>query len=150
MIDLTVENRTKERAFSRTFFVRVATATEAYLGIPEGHTAEISIVLIGPRAMRALNKQRRGHDAPTDVLSFPLHQTPIPSYTTVLFGDLFICPAVVREKAILWGRDAEEQMAWTIVHGLLHCAGFDHEQGVSEAEHMAAVEQRILNHLKNE
>ncbi len=140
MIELVLQNRTAERAFSRAFVLRVCNAAEPRLKIPKGHTAEVGITFIGPRAMRTLNKKRRNVDASTDVLSFPLHMKPITGYTAILLGDLFICPGVVRAKAAQSGRSVREQMAWTIVHGLLHLAGFNHPN-------MFAIEPKILNTL---
>lgn len=126
MIDLLLRNRTKDRLFTKAFVARVCNAVEPRLKIPKGHRAEIGITLIGPTAMRALNRNRRKVDAVTDVLSFPLHMKPIPGYTAVLLGDCFICPSIVRAKAVELGQSAKEYAAWTIVHGLLHLAGYDH------------------------
>lgn len=126
MIILEFTNRTQERAFSRAFVQRASDAARAYLKVSQEHTAEIGVVFIGPTAMRTLNRTRRGIDAPTDVLSFPLHMQPIEGYTPIVLGDLFICPSIVRRKAIESKQSAQRQMAWTIIHGLLHLAGYSH------------------------
>lgn len=127
MIDLVFQNRTKNRAYGRAFFVRVCRAVEPHLRLPKDHRAEVGITLIGLAAMRTLNRTRRKVDVPTDVLSFPLHMKPISGYTALLLGDLFICPAVVREKAAQSGQPVRVQMAWTAIHGLLHLAGYTHK-----------------------
>lgn len=147
MIDIVLNNRTKSRAFERAFFVRVIEASESFLSIPEGHTAEVGVTLIDADAMRILNKERRGVDASTDVLSFPLHMEPIKGYTSVLLGDLFICPEVVRARATEEGRSQPARMAWTIVHGMLHLAGYDHEGSTNEANRMFETERTILSAL---
>ena len=147
MIDLVLNNRTTNRAPARAFFTRVSGAAEPFLRIPKGHRAEVGITMVGTAAMRTLNRTRRGIDRPTDVLSFPLHMEPISGYTAVLLGDLFICPDVVRMHAQESGVPVRERMAWTVVHGLLHLAGYDHERGVPAAKRMASLERTILKRL---
>lgn len=147
MIDLVLHNRTTSRVPSRAFCVRVCSAAESSLHIPKGHTAEVGITFIGPRAMRTLNRTRRDIDRATDVLSFPLHMEPITGYTSVLLGDLFICPDVVRAHATEAKMSLRDRMAWTVVHGLLHLAGYDHETGEKDMKAMMAVERRILKRL---
>ena len=140
MIDLVLHNRTTQRSFGKAFVLRVCNAAESHLKIPKKHHAEVGVVFVGPMAMRTLNRKRRGVDASTDVLSFPLHTKPITGYTAILLGDLFICPSVVRAKAKESGQSVQRQMAWTIAHGLLHLAGYNHTA-------MQPHEQRILNTL---
>lgn len=147
MIDLVFHNRTKSRAYGRAFFARVCRAAQPHLRIPKGHRAEVGITLIGPTAMRTLNRTRRKVDVATDVLSFPLHMKPISGYTAVLLGDLFICPDTVRRHAAQSDRSVRSQMAWTAVHGLLHLAGHDHEKSTAAARKMCTLERKILTTL---
>lgn len=147
MIDLAFNNRTTGRAFGRAFFARICEAAAPSLRLPRAHHGEVGITLIGSRAMRSLNRSRRRIDRPTDVLSFPLHMKPITGYTSVLLGDLFICPDVVRRHAQESGLSVRDQMAWTAVHGLLHLAGYDHEAGAAAARRMMAAERSILRRL---
>lgn len=147
MIDLVLHNRTTGRAFGRTFFERICEATAPHLKIPKTNTAEVGITLVGATAMRTLNRTRRRIDKPTDVLSFPLHMKPITGYTSVLLGDLFICPDIVRTHAKESNLTMREQMEWTVVHGLLHLAGYDHEKGAAAEKLMRATEQKILKRL---
>lgn len=149
MLNLVLNNCTKGRVPSRAFFARVCAAAESALKIPKGHQAEVGITLVNPVRMRTLNRKRRGVDKATDVLSFPLHMEPIRGYTAVLLGDLFICPDVVREHAQESGLSVSDRMAWTIVHGLLHLAGYDHETSPVAAKRMFALEKRILKKLKS-
>ncbi len=93
-----------------------------------------------------LNRRYRKVDKPTDVLSFPLHRQPIRGYTAVSLGDLFICPAVVRAKAKIDKHTVRVQMKWTIVHGLLHLAGYDHKTSIT-ARRMTSLERTILQKI---
>ncbi len=147
MLDLVLDNRTTRHAYSRAFLARICEAALPYLKVPKNIRPELGITLIGARAMRTLNRTRRRVDKPTDVLSFPLHMRLIKGYTGLLLGDLFICDDVVRDHAVASGRSARSQMAWTVVHGLLHLAGYDHERSAAGAKRMFATERKILNTL---
>ena len=140
MIDFVLENHTTVRTWGPAFFRHVIKVAEPYLKIPRRHTAELGIVLVGPSRIRALNTKWRHINKVTDVLSFALPMRTIAGYTAVSLGDLFICPAVVREKAAASGSSLRDQMTWTVVHGLLHLAGYSHVR-------MAGVEQKILKRL---
>jgi rRNA maturation RNase YbeY len=144
MIDLVLNNCTKGRAPSQSHFARICAAAEPFLKVPKGHRGEVGITLVPRARIRTLNRQRRRVDKPTDVLSFPLHMAPIKGYTSVLLGDLFICPDVVRAHARESGMSLREQMSWTVVHGLLHLAGYDHERGAAAAKRMRTAERAIL------
>jgi probable rRNA maturation factor len=147
-LDLVFRDMTRGTMPRRGTVVRAFRAAKPWMRVPTKHTAELGVQIIGLGRMRALNRRYRKVDRPTDVLSFPLHQRPIRGYTVVSLGDLFICPAVVRAKAKAEGRALRAQMEWTVVHGLLHLAGYDHEKNAAAAGRMAAVEQRILKKLE--
>jgi probable rRNA maturation factor len=148
MIDLVLHNTIQDPAYDEQFFRRICDAAEPYLEAPAGYTVEVGIALIDPGRMRELNREHRGKDASTDVLSFPLPTAPITGYTSISLGDLFISPSDVAGKAAEAGRDVREQMAWTVVHGLLHLAGHDHEISDDAARAMFALEQEILKKVK--
>jgi len=146
-LDLVYRATSRDALVSRSLVVRVFRAAAPWLGIPAGHTAELGVQVVGPARMRSVNRQWRRVPQPTDVLAFPLSGPRIKGYTAVSLGDLFICPAKVREKAAAWGSPVRTQMAWTLVHGLLHLAGYDHEAGPAAARRMASLERTILKRL---
>jgi probable rRNA maturation factor len=146
-LDLVVRNTTRERVPMRQLVMRAIDAAWPYLKIPRGKTAELSVTVVGPARMRALNRRYRNIDTPTDVLSFPLPGPNIQGYTAVSLGDLFICPAVVRKKAQEWDRSLVAQLRWTIVHGILHLVGYDHERDSRAAARMAAMEKKVLKRM---
>jgi probable rRNA maturation factor len=136
--------RSSASVISRNLVVRLFAAAYPFLGLPKGKSVELGVVVVGPTRMRSLNREWRKIDKPTDVLSFPLPRATIARYTAISLGDIFICPMVVRAKAKLWKRSPAEQMKWTIVHGLLHLAGHDHEKSAKAAARMASLERKIL------
>lgn len=146
-LDLVFNNTTHDTLPCRSLVVRAFAAAKSWLHIPRGHTAELGVQLVGPTRIRTLNRTYRRKDVATDVLSFPLHMRPIQGYTAVSLGDLFICPQRVRAKAAREGRPVRDQMKWTIVHGLLHLAGYNHEKSAVAARRMFVLEQTILKKL---
>lgn len=92
---------------------------------PPGRRAEITITFVGPKAMRRLNQEWKGHDEPTDVLSFSLR--PLEGGVT---GDVYICPAVARGQARLHDVPFPDEVARLVVHGTLHVLGYDHPEGL--------------------
>jgi probable rRNA maturation factor len=105
---------------------------------------EISVLLVGPAASRALNAQYRGRDRSTNVLSFPA--SPSAASTSGLLGDLVICPAVLRAEARAQCKSARAHWAHLVVHGVLHLAGYDHERK-PDALRMERREIRVLRAL---
>jgi probable rRNA maturation factor len=105
--------------------------------------AEVSLLFCDDVAIRELNRQFRGQDKPTNVLSFP---GPEPIESAVLLGDIAIAHETVAREALEQGKSLEEHCRHMIVHGFLHLLGYDHEDD-EEAEAMEAMEIRILQRL---
>lgn len=90
----------------------------------ERRAAAITVTFLGPGRMRRLNREWKGHDTPTDVLSFAL-----PTPDGALVGDVYICPAVARANARTAGVGVREELVRLVVHGTLHVLGYDHPDG---------------------
>jgi probable rRNA maturation factor len=106
--------------------------------------AQLSVLLVGTAASRALNARYRHHDRPTNVLSFPASTQA--RRTSGLLGDLVICPAVLRAEARAQRRSLAAHWAHLVVHGTLHLVGFDHERD-ADARRMQRREVRVLRAL---
>lgn len=108
--------------------------------------SEVSIRVVDEAESRALNAQYRGHDAPTNVLSFPAELDALPGLPPedrTLLGDIVVCAPVVEREAAQQGKDASHHWTHMLVHGVLHLLGFDHVDN-DEARRMEALEVRIL------
>lgn len=101
---------------------------------------ELSIVVTTDREIRQLNRQWRGKDKPTDVLSFP--QDP----KTGLLGDIVISLDTARRQAGEGGRPLSEELERLLAHGLLHLLGHDHETP-DDAQRMAKAEVALLGQV---
>jgi probable rRNA maturation factor len=105
---------------------------------------EITIRIVEPGESRQLNRDYRGKDSPTNVLSFPFHNPP--GIQLPLLGDLVICKAVVESEAADQYKPPEAHWAHMVVHGCLHLRGFDHIEE-PQAQQMEGLESRILQQL---
>ncbi len=97
-------------------------------GVTDGH---LSVDLVGPDRITELNREHRGRDRPTDVLSFPIDGTDEVSGPREL-GDVIICP------------EHTADVVEATVHGVLHLCGFDHETDSGE---MLALQARLMAEL---
>jgi probable rRNA maturation factor len=102
--------------------------------------AEVTVRYVAQAEARRLNREFRGKDYATNVLTF------IYGEGADLAGDVVICAPVVAREAREQGKSVQAHHAHLLVHGLLHLQGHDHER-VSEARRMEALERRILGRL---
>ena len=103
--------------------------------------AEVTMRFVGTEEGRNLNRDYRGKDYATNVLSFPYESG------EQLCGDLVLCLPVVEREAQEQGKTLEAHFAHLIVHGMLHLQGYDHETGSDDADRMEAVEREIMETL---
>lgn len=103
---------------------------------------DITIILTDDAQIHELNKQYRGIDAPTDVLSFPSGDTD-PDSNRLYLGDVVISYPRAQAQAEAGGHPVEAELQLLVVHGVLHLSGYDHveEQGKSG---MRAAQAEIL------
>jgi probable rRNA maturation factor len=107
---------------------RPARAALGAAGVRDGHLA---IVLVDEAEIRRLNRDHRGRDSPTDVLSFPIDERGPASGPREL-GDVVICP------------EHTQDLAEAVVHGVLHLCGYDHETDDGE---MLALQDEVMAKL---
>jgi len=103
---------------------------------------EVSIVLTDDSAIRSLNRDWRGIDKPTNVLSFPA-SGPATGGGTHLLGDIVIAFETLERECADDNRDFLHHLAHLAVHGFLHLNGYDHETD-AQAEEMEELESRIM------
>ena len=102
-----------------------------------GHPAELTVRIVGDDEGQALNRDFRGKDYATNVLTFNYEQTPL------VMADLVLAAGVVEHEAAELGIPVADHYAHLLVHGALHAQGFDHEDD-AEAAVMEARETEIL------
>lgn len=102
--------------------------------------AAVTLRLVDEAEGRALNREFRGKDYATNVLTFPYPEA-VP-----LCGDIAICLPVVAREATLQRKTLEAHLAHLTVHGMLHLQGFDHQTS-TDAELMEGLESEIVSQL---
>ena len=123
------------------------TAAGAWLAV-----AEVSLLLSDDRTVRRLNAAYRGHDRPTNVLSFPaLELTPgrwplEPPAGTPFLGDIVLAEETVRREAERENKPLAAHLSHLLVHGTLHLLGYQHDEDEGAAA-MEELERRILARL---
>ncbi|MCC4264978.1 rRNA maturation RNase YbeY [Oceanimonas baumannii] len=110
----------------------------------ERDETEVTVRLVDEAESQELNRDYRGKDKPTNVLSFPFEAPP--GVELPLLGDLVICRQVVEREAAEQNKPLQAHWAHMVVHGCLHLLGFDHIKD-DEADIMEAREIRILARL---
>ena len=99
---------------------------------------ELSVVFVGLEKMQELNRDRRGKDSATDVLSFEYFKDPEIKGEMEIepLGEVVICPSFVEEQAKLNENTFQKELSFVLIHGILHLLGYDHEKGGEEARVM--------------
>jgi probable rRNA maturation factor len=125
----------------------IAAATEAVdADVAE---AELAVMLTDDSGIRTLNKNWRGIDKPTNVLSFPALQPEgarKPGDAPPMLGDIAIAYETMRKEADEEDKPFEHHLSHLAVHGFLHLIGYDHEND-ADAEAMESLETEILSQL---
>ena len=126
-----------------------------YLNDVINHTLEVmdakesifAIIFVTPEEIHELNKQYRGVDRVTDVISFALEDAHDVSLTDVrVLGDIYICIDRMKEQALEYGHSETRELSFLTVHGLLHLLGYDHQTKEDE-EVMFGLQRKILSDL---
>ena len=100
-----------------------------------GVSGEVAVLIAGNDRIRELNRRFRKKNQPTDVLSFPRESG----------GDIAISAEIARQNAGLYGHAFSNELKILVLHGILHLAGYDHENDQGE---MAAQESLLRRKLK--
>ena len=106
---------------------------------------EFSVIIVDNKRIHEINKEYRGIDRPTDVISFALEDSEdvnIENYR--ILGDIYISIDKVKEQAKTYGHSEKRELAFLTVHGFLHLLGYDHMKP-EEEKVMFGKQEEILN-----
>ena len=116
-----------------------------------GNDAEVSVSFVNNNEIRRLNKQFRGKDKSTDVLSFPLGEDGVYDINqetgALLLGDVVISMETAVKQAKTYGHSLEREVGFLTVHSMLHLLGYAHETSPLDAANMREKEEAILGEL---
>lgn len=114
--------------------------------------AEVSVTFVTNAIIQEMNKEYRGKDTPTDVISFAMEelgegeQAIVGSEEPRMLGDIVISLDRTKEQAVDYGHSFERELGFLAVHGFLHLLGYDHMDAEEEKE-MFARQEEILASL---
>ncbi len=114
--------------------------------------AEVEVMFADLEEIRAINREQRGIDRPTDVLSFPMEEDPFeaepdPSTNAVFLGSMVLCIPKAEAQAAEYGHSLEREIAFLTVHSVLHLLGYDHELGEQEEREMFRRQEEVLQKM---
>lgn len=140
--------------------IRTVEACLDYVSCP--YEAEVNVLLTNNDIIHELNKESRGIDRPTDVLSFPLidYDTPAvfdfsedeeielcnPDSGELLLGDIVISLDKVEEQSKEFGHSKKRELLFLVCHSMFHLFGYDHEND-EERENMERMQREVLDAL---
>ena len=146
-MEITVLNRTNENLdLYSNLFNKISSSAEKLLKLDEDY--EISVTFVRSRTILTINRDYRGIDRPTDVISFAI-QDDLEDFEEENkdLGDIFINIDYARKQAKEYGHSYEREICFLFTHGLLHCLGYDHMEE-KDAEVMFKLQDEILDPIQ--
>lgn len=141
-MNIALINRTNaDTAGMPELFAAIAAQAEKKLALPDDY--EISVTLVRSRSIHKINREYRGIDRPTDVISFAARDGGMPELAEAEkdLGDLFINIDYMKRQAREYGHSEKRELGFLFTHGLLHCLGYDH---------MNAEDEKVMFSLQDE
>ena len=154
-----IDNRQEEIKVDEALEAFVVQVVEKVLAYEQCEEAfEVSISFVNNQEMRKLNKEYRNIDKETDVLSFPLAEFIEEELNTedegaeyieeeIALGDIVISMEKAAEQSEEYGHSFKRELAFLLVHGMLHLLGYDHDEEASEGE-IFDKQEEILKNIK--
>lgn len=145
-MEITLINRTNQDMEQYApLFHEIASSAERVLELDD--TCIISVTFVRSAAIHRINRDYRGIDRPTDVISFAVRDDTdgfedVEEETDL--GDIFININYAKRQAKEYGHSEKREICFLFTHGLLHCLGYDHMTEKDEKE-MFALQDRILD-----
>ena len=142
---ITIYNRTNQDAgVFEQLFEKIAEKAEQRLALSDDY--ELSVTFVRSRTIHTINRDYRGIDRPTDVISFAIRDDMEFEMVEGMndLGDIFINIDYARKQAKQYGHSYRREIAFLFTHGMLHCLGYDHMKEEDEKV-MFALQDEILD-----
>ena len=136
-----IYNETKEDLVELDSLEKLMTFALEYQNIND---VDFNSILVSEEKIHEINKEYRGIDQVTDVISFALEDSKDIEYEGYrLLGDIYICDKKVISQALEYGHSIQRELSFLAIHGLLHLLGYDHMKKEDE-QVMFALQEEIL------
>jgi probable rRNA maturation factor len=116
------------------------------LGYPDH---ELSLLIVDDPRIETINGEYLQHEGPTNVISFAMQEGEFAQISPFLLGDVVISADTAEKEADLAGISFRQRLIELLIHGILHLAGFDHEQDEAKAKIMEAKSRNLLELIRN-
>lgn len=151
-IRVIINNKQKEIKIPTGLRMIVRRSCNAVLRLEEFRgSAEVSVTFVDNEQIKELNKQYRGKDAATDVLSFPMGKNGKydvdPTTGAQILGDVVISMEKAVEQATKYGHSMQREVGYLTAHSVLHLLGYEHENGGAEKALMREKEDIVMNQM---
>jgi len=120
---------------------KIVKAVQTAAKLEKKITGSVEINFIGDALMKRMNREHRGKDRVTDVLSFAWQEDSV--FKTDCIGQIYICPGQIKRQAKEFRISESEELARMLAHGLLHIVGYDHGDD-KEATKMFLLQENIV------
>lgn len=141
VIDLLYEREEESEIAPQTL---VESSLTTICSLLELDNVEISLLFVDNLKMRELNREYRGKDEPTDVLSFAQEESLLSNEKVRLLGDIVISLEALKENSRYFQVDFKEELQRVLIHGVLHLIGWDHSTN-EEREPMLQKQEELLS-----
>ena len=142
---LLIENKTDEEIKFDIDLEKTVAEVLKTEGLEDNY--EVSITFVDRKEIHNLNKEFRGVDRPTDVLSFPLDDEILIPNEDIMLGDIVICLDVAKDQAIEFGHSLRREVMYLTCHSTLHLLGYDHMEE-DEKREMRTREKEVMKNLR--
>lgn len=151
-IRVIIDNKQKAVKIPTGLRMLVRRCCNAVLKLEEFHySAEISVTFVDNEQIHELNRQYRGKDVPTDVLSFPMGENGVydENHATgaKILGDIVISMEKAVDQAKRYGHSLEREVGYLTAHSMLHLLGYDHEKSGMDRVRMREKEEWVMTQL---
>lgn len=144
-MNLLIYKKIKNNPFSDEIIRKIVSSTIRTIK-KNSNDYEMSVHLVGEKYIKNLNKNYRGVDQVTDVISFASQDLFFHKNMNKDLGDLFICPQKIKKQAKDFLIDYQEEFARILIHGILHLCGYDH-QDEKDSKKMFLLQEKILKNF---
>ncbi|MBQ7890346.1 MAG: rRNA maturation RNase YbeY [Erysipelotrichaceae bacterium] len=144
-MNCTVRNKTRDKQWKQYAPLFETIMSETLKTLKKTEEYAISIILVKKRKIHEINRDYRGIDRPTDVITFAAMEGEVFGMEDEIeLGDIFINVDAVVDQAKEYGHSEKREIGFLFVHGLLHCFGYDHMNEEDEKE-MTDLQKLILD-----
>ena len=151
-IRVIIDNKQKEVKIPTGLRMLVRRCCNAVLRMENfSDPAEVSVTFVNNSQIQEYNREYRGKDMPTDVLSFPMGENGVydtdPSTGAKILGDILISMEKAVEQADIYGHSLQREVGYLTVHSMLHLLGYDHENEGLDRVRMREKEEEVMLQL---